>query len=199
MEGVTLVPKFTGIEQNVQFTIIDDINPMYRKVYNNNEELPTDINYNMTYNAQFPANVVTVIPNGAKRFYCIGYTTNGKYRGISPTYEIGAVDVKQQTVNNHYALSIKFTDDPNDPWNIKDYYLRKYPYQFVIVWLETIDDHTVNHEITSESIPPTYDSIIPSGNVRYTTPYEFTETFTSPYTVYVKDVTGIRRKVNFVQ
>lgn len=201
-KGVAIQPTFTGISSNVQFTIVTENNPVYSRVYNNSSELPVGTKYNMTYNAAFPSGAITVIPNDSslKRFYCVGYTTDGKYRGISPTYEIGAVDVHGEFNSaGNYTLRVKFTDNPNNQWDVKDYYIRKYPYQFIIDWTETVDDVTVEHEIVSGLIPPTYDSLIPSGNVRYTDPYEITETFFPPATFYVKDITGIRRKVNFVQ
>ena len=182
-KGMQIKPTFSGIEGNVNYTVINDIYPVYRKVYNNDEHLPIDPTLlNMVYNAPLPSNTLSIpTGNDVKRVYYIGYTSNGKYRGISPVYEVSQVNVTYTTPNDHPTVKVNYNTNT-------DYYLRNYRYQIVLTYDMDIDGHTTQGESIS--------GYIAQGS---TNEYSFNDVDINIVTnikVYIKDITGIRRTTN---
>lgn len=180
-KGMQIKPVFSGIETNVNYTVINGIYPLYRKVYNDEGYLPTDT-LNMTYNASLPSNNL-IIPTGndVKRIYYIGFTSDGKYRGISPVYEVSQVNVSYDDSSIHPIVSVNYNTDT-------DYYLLHYRYQIVLTYDMVIDGHTTQNTSISQYIS--------QGS---TAQYSFMDVdinVVSNVKVYIKDITGIRRTTN---
>lgn len=183
-KGGFIKPKFSEIDDDVKYTVFDSIYPVYRKVYNNDPILPSDTDsLNMVFNAQLTLNN-NAIPSGddVKRVYYIGTTSDGKYRGISPVYEVSELVIEYAENNNHPVITVTHNNDTA-------YYLSHYPYQIVVAYETTNSDGVVEgHENISRYIP--------QGS---TDSYTFTDVDTSSAAnikVYIKDITGIRRKTN---
>lgn len=182
-KGMQIKPTFSGIEGNVNYTVINDIYPVYRKVYNDDEHLPIDpTSLNMTYGAPLPSNTLSIpTGNDVKRVYYIGYTSNGKYRGISPVYEVSQVNVTYTTPNDHPTVKVNYNTNT-------DYYLCNYRYQIVLTYDMDIDGYTTQGESIS--------GYIAQGS---TNEYSFNDVDINIVTnikVYIKDITGIRRTTN---
>lgn len=182
-KGMEIKPEFNGIEDDVRYTVINGLYPVYRKVYNNDEHLPADVSLNMVYGAPLPSNNL-IIPTGddVKRVYYIGFTADGKYRGISPVYEVSEVKITYETdTNNHPRVSVNYNDNT-------DYYILKYSYQIILTYEKTVGDHTEQYESVSPFI--THEPDTETDSYAFS---DIDDTVISNKKVYIKDVTGIRR------
>lgn len=196
--GITVSPKFNGYDETVTYTVVNRVNPVFAKAYNNSPELLTDQSrVDMTYGKPLPSPQSLSIPSDATRVFFVGFSENGKYRGVSPTYEVKKPELIRSSVNGHPAFRIDFTID-----DVKDYYLRKYGYQLIFTYTQTIDDETVIVEEQSPILMSSYDELPSVNGHKYTDYYVFDSINNSELSlfnivqVFVKDVTGIRRKAN---
>jgi hypothetical protein len=189
--------KFSGIQANTVYqlyytieisgTISRAANPIYQKVYNNSPEIPSAM-----YHGPIPS-ITPATPIGdILSVYAIGYTEDGEYRAISPTYEVSKVFINWEVDGsnpNKINISFRVIDD-----NIHDYYIKHFPFSFIVTYYVTDGDgNTSQQEYTTATIAVNWDDITPSGGYK-----EWQSSITVPDlgispTLYVKDVTGIRR------
>jgi len=141
-------------------------NPIYGKFMNNSNITPSI----MDWDAQFwDTGTINI-----SKCYFIGLSndSNQTYRVVTPTYEVVPIDV-QCSENSNSKLQITINNISNNC-----YYLRYYNFN---VYAEA-------QKITSQDVAP--------GTQTIDTEYSWSDYQTNNPTLYIKDVTGIRRKLN---
>jgi hypothetical protein len=227
-------PVFHGYEdEDVVYSVYNSNNPIYQRTYDNSPLLPNGINY-PKWDMQFRSNLTasdTFDPNNPeKTMFYIGmmgekFVSGGerRYRGISPTYERLPVNVYYYADNStdwHPYVDIFFTTANVSGGvitpivNPKDYYLRNYKYQIVMVYetdggtqeivSEPIDSGFTDPSITHATNGGANDDYN-NGTFCYWKPvrYVFDEVRFPYYIgwnidlfvkkIYIKDVTKVRR------